>query len=83
MRDNGEAAAAEPAAESVVSGPTLIRFWGVRGSIPTPGRGTAVDRWKYLVRRDSRRRPDLILDAGSGIRRLGQALMKEFCDQPD
>src|SRR6478672_5147529 len=30
----------EPA-EEIFAGPTLIRFWGVRGSIPTPGAETA------------------------------------------
>ena len=54
-----------------------VRFWGVRGSIPCPGPNT----WKYggntpcieLRFRD----PDrlIIIDAGSGIRELGNHLM--------
>ncbi len=56
----------------------LIRFWGVRGTIPVPGLETlrtggntacvAVDTSDHQV---------LIIDAGSGIRRLGQELMEE------
>ncbi len=55
-----------------------IRFWGVRGSIPVPGKSTVryggntscVD-----VRADGE---IIVLDAGTGIRLLGLALDKEF-----
>jgi phosphoribosyl 1,2-cyclic phosphodiesterase/CheY-like chemotaxis protein len=64
-----------PEAESV---PARIRLWGVRGSIPVPGKGTV----RYggntscvEVRADGE---IIILDAGSGIRLLGLALDKEF-----
>jgi phosphoribosyl 1,2-cyclic phosphodiesterase/ActR/RegA family two-component response regulator len=64
-----------PERESV---PARIRLWGVRGSIPVPGRGTV----RYggntscvEVRADGE---IIILDAGSGIRLLGLALDKEF-----
>ncbi len=55
-----------------------IKFWGVRGSIPTPGPSTSryggntpclqlfYDDEKFFI-----------LDAGSGIRELGQHLMKQ------
>ena len=54
-----------------------ITFWGVRGAIPTPGPHTV----KYggntscveLQFRDSRRQ--IIIDAGSGIRNLGNHMM--------
>ena len=54
-----------------------VRFWGVRGSIPCPGRQTA----KYggntacieLCFADSGRR--IIIDAGSGIRELGNFML--------
>ncbi len=56
-----------------------IKFWGVRGSIPTPGQTTL----KYggntaclEIRNDNN--DILILDAGTGIRGLGLALMGEF-----
>src|SRR3954468_10697870 len=53
-----------------------IRFWGTRGSIPTPGPGTV----RYggntpcvEVRTDTDGL--IILDAGTGIRELGHALV--------
>ncbi|TMP95413.1 MAG: response regulator [Verrucomicrobia bacterium] len=67
----------KPAAERE-STPARIRFWGVRGSIPVPGKGTV----RYggntscvEVRADGE---IIILDAGTGIRLLGLALDKEF-----
>src|SRR5205807_7249942 len=66
---------AAPERESV---PARIRLWGVRGSIPVPGKSTV----RYggntscvEVRADGE---IIILDAGSGIRLLGLALDKEF-----
>jgi len=59
-----------------------LKFWGVRGSIPTPGPTTL----KYggntscvEVRADGQ---IIILDAGTGLRLLGRELMSEFDDQP-
>lgn len=54
-----------------------VTFWGVRGSIPTPGAATV----RYGGNTPCvtvRRAPDtlIILDAGSGIRPLGHELMK-------
>lgn len=54
-----------------------VKFWGTRGSVPTPGRATekyggntsCVEVWHDGVR--------LILDAGTGIRELGLAMMEE------
>jgi phosphoribosyl 1,2-cyclic phosphodiesterase len=58
-----------------------VKFWGVRGSIPTPGRETA----RYggntsciEVRLDSNL---LIFDCGTGIRLLGEALLNEKFNQ--
>src|SRR6058998_1220949 len=58
--------------------PAQIRLWGVRGSIPVPGKSTV----RYggntscvEVRADGE---IIVLDAGSGIRLLGLALDKEF-----
>ena len=58
--------------------PARIRLWGVRGSIPVPGKSTV----RYggntscvEVRGDGE---IIVLDAGSGIRLLGLALDKEF-----
>lgn len=61
--------------------PVRVKFWGVRGSIPTPGPHTARfggNTSCIEVRADG----ELIMcDAGTGIRPLGQALMREFPDQ--
>ena len=55
----------------------LIRFWGVRGSIPCPGPSTA--RYGGNTPCVEVRCGDqvLIFDAGTGIRGLGQALFDE------
>src|SRR5918912_1190449 len=59
-----------------------LRFWGVRGSIPTPdpallgyGGNTACLEVRY------RDLPVMIFDAGSGARQLGLALKREFADR--
>jgi phosphoribosyl 1,2-cyclic phosphodiesterase len=59
-----------------------IRFWGTRGSIASPGKGTV----RYggntscvEVRIDGQ---ILIFDAGTGIRNLGNHLIKEFDTKP-
>ena len=63
--------------------PMRLRFWGVRGSTPTPQR----DNLRYggntpciEVRSDDDSL--LILDAGTGLRMLGKALVKEFNSHP-
>ncbi len=53
----------------------IVRFWGVRGSIPVPGPMTQ----RYggntsCVQVEVGENPVLIFDAGTGIRRLGQEL---------
>ncbi|PYM09676.1 MAG: hypothetical protein DME18_17605, partial [Verrucomicrobia bacterium] len=62
--------------------PPRLKFWGVRGSIPTPGPGTVQyggNTSCVEVRADGE---IIILDAGSGIRRLGLSLEQEFKGQP-
>lgn len=56
-------------------------FWGARGSVPTPGRGTV----RYggntpciQLQRDGDTSGMTILDAGTGIRRAGQDLVAEL-----
>jgi len=78
------ATAVEPteATEAAPAGPSLIRFWGVRGSIPSPGADTAVVGGNTSCVELRVGSQIIILDAGSGIRRLGHAIMKEFRDIP-
>ncbi|RMH42887.1 MAG: MBL fold metallo-hydrolase [Deltaproteobacteria bacterium] len=55
-----------------------VRFWGVRGSIPVPGPST--NRYggnTSCVEVRPHDGPPLIIDAGTGIRRLGKQLMQE------
>jgi len=56
---------------------TFLKFWGVRGSIPTPGPTTIRygGNTSCLEIRDKQHL--FILDAGSGIRDLGNELLKE------
>jgi phosphoribosyl 1,2-cyclic phosphodiesterase len=71
------------AIENGVSSPSLrLKFYGVRGSIPTPGPTTI----KYggntsclEVRTGGR---IIILDAGTGLRLLGRDLLAEFGEKP-
>jgi len=61
---------------------TRLKFWGVRGSIPTPGSGTV--RYGGNTSCVEVRSGDdiIILDAGTGLRALGSALLAEFKDKP-
>ena len=70
------------AATKAGSHPCRFKFWGVRGSIPTPGKGTVHyggNTSCVEVRADGE---IIILDAGTGIRPLGLALVEEFKGQP-
>ncbi len=58
-----------------------LKFWGVRGSVPVPGPSTVEfggNTSCVEVRADGQL---IILDAGTGIRPLGNALEKEFPGQ--
>jgi phosphoribosyl 1,2-cyclic phosphodiesterase len=55
-----------------------VRFWGVRGSIPVPGRAT--NRYggnTSCVEVRPKGGNPIIIDAGTGIRRLGKSLMED------
>jgi phosphoribosyl 1,2-cyclic phosphodiesterase len=57
-----------------VSGPPLLRFFGVRGSIPVPGPATARTGGNTpCVALDAPDAPLLVLDAGTGLRILGDS----------
>lgn len=69
-------------AERIPTGALSVRFWGVRGSIPTPGRATlhyGGNTSCVEARADGQL---IVLDAGTGIRELGISLAREFADQP-
>jgi phosphoribosyl 1,2-cyclic phosphodiesterase len=55
--------------------PPTLRFWGTRGSIPTPGPGTTRYGGNTACLSIAGAGRLLILDAGSGLRPLGHELM--------
>lgn len=56
-----------------------VRFWGVRGTIPVPGPDTIrIGGNTSCVEVYTPDKQLIIIDAGSGIRRLGQTLEKEY-----
>ena len=61
---------------------TLIRFWGVRGSIPTPGSSTVRYGGNTTCVEFRINGETIVIDAGSGIRSLGGALLKESAGKP-
>ncbi|HXA09875.1 MAG TPA: MBL fold metallo-hydrolase [Chthoniobacterales bacterium] len=71
-RDSSELAAAS----------LSVRFWGVRGSIPSPGPETAGYGGNTSCVELRVGNEVLVLDAGSGIRRLGIALAHELVGNP-
>ena len=68
--------------ECFIRSVTRLKFWGVRGSIPTPGPGTV--RYGGNTSCVEVRHGDdiIILDAGTGLRALGSALLAEFKNRP-
>ncbi len=59
-----------------------MKFWGVRGSIPTPG-PTTVHYGGNTTCVEVRGGGEIILlDAGTGLRALGRSLLSEFKNQP-
>ena len=59
-----------------------VRFWGVRGSIPSPGPETVAYGGNTSCVELRLGNEVLVLDAGSGIRRLGLALAPELEEKP-
>lgn len=62
--------------------PARLKFWGVRGSIPSPGPGTVRFGGNTSCVEVRAGNEIIILDAGTGLRPLGVALMDEFQDRP-
>lgn len=57
---------------------SFVRFWGVRGSLPTPGPSTARYGGNTTCIELRIAGEIIIIDAGSGISPLGTALVDEF-----
>lgn len=64
------------------SAPARLKFWGVRGSIATPGAGTVFYGGNTSCIEIRAENQIIILDAGTGIRPLGVALHEEFKKEP-
>lgn len=62
--------------------PARFKFWGVRGSIPSPGPGTVRFGGNTSCLEVRAGGEIIILDAGTGLRPLGRELMTEFKDRP-
>ena len=65
-------------AEVMKGGVLRVKFWGTRGSIATPGPGTARYGGNTACVEVRYGEHILVIDAGTGICQLGDALMKEF-----
>jgi phosphoribosyl 1,2-cyclic phosphodiesterase len=59
-----------------------MKFWGVRGSVPTPGPTTLLYGGNTSCIEVRAEGQIVILDAGTGLRLLGQELLAEFGEQP-
>jgi len=59
-----------------------VTFWGTRGSIATPGPGTTTYGGNTSCVEVRCATEIIIFDAGTGIRALGLALIKEFAGRP-
>src|SRR5262245_7333269 len=60
-----------------------VRFWGVRGSTPTPQKenmGYGGNTSCIEIRTDTDQ--ILVFDGGTGLRLLGNELLREFADRP-
>src|SRR5688572_15767721 len=64
------------------SGPARVKFWGVRGSIASPGPSTVFYGGNTSCVEVRAEGEIIVLDAGTGIRELGLSLVKEFKRQP-
>jgi len=62
--------------------PLWIKFWGVRGSIPTPGPTTLFYGGNTSCVEVRAAGQIIILDAGTGLRLLGRELLAEYDEKP-
>jgi phosphoribosyl 1,2-cyclic phosphodiesterase len=66
-----------------IQGNLRLRFWGVRGSIPSPGPDTAIYGGNTACVEVAAGKRTLVIDAGSGIRALGDVLARNPMDRVD
>jgi phosphoribosyl 1,2-cyclic phosphodiesterase/CheY-like chemotaxis protein len=78
----GPSAAAAQAVAAASASSTRVRFWGVRGSVPTPGPSTVQYGGNTPCVEVRTGGQIIILDAGTGLRPLGLSLMEEFNHEP-
>lgn len=78
---NGQIDSAAAAAAGAAT-PPWLRFWGVRGSTPTPGPATVRYGGNTSCVEVRAAGEIIILDAGTGLRPLGRALAAEFPKRP-
>lgn len=64
------------------SPPTFVRFWGVRGSLPSPGPATLRYGGNTTCVEVRTGGELIVIDAGSGIRPLGESLLAEHAGPP-
>lgn len=79
---SAEAGGGAMAAGEVGETGAWFRFWGVRGSVPTPGPGTVRYGGNTSCVEVRAAGQIIILDAGTGLRPLGRALLEEFGSRP-
>jgi phosphoribosyl 1,2-cyclic phosphodiesterase len=75
----------QSALTSTMSGPPMalqLKFWGVRGSIPTPGPSTVEYGGNTSCLELRAGGQIIILDAGTGLRLLGRELQAEYGEHP-
>jgi phosphoribosyl 1,2-cyclic phosphodiesterase/ActR/RegA family two-component response regulator len=77
----GDAASAINAAPHGGEG-TRLKFWGVRGSIATPGPETVYYGGNTSCVEVRVNNDIIVLDAGTGLRKLGLSLIAEFKERP-
>ena len=61
---------------------TRLKFWGVRGSIAAPGPETVYYGGNTACVEVRVNNDIIVLDAGTGLRKLGLSLIAEFKERP-
>jgi phosphoribosyl 1,2-cyclic phosphodiesterase/CheY-like chemotaxis protein len=82
LTDQGSTREAPETTDQPAAGAPWFRFWGVRGSIPTPGAATIGYGGNTTCVEVRAQGQLIVLDAGSGLRLLGRELTAEFGDDP-